>query len=120
MDIRALAITSFIFFLFVMATACAEDIKIMGLMDASAVRSDSRRPLTYLTGSCQKQHQRMKCHLNEIVVNKLDTTPFEAKVNEVLEQTKQDPQHVDQVIERHMPYLCQEDMSGTNRMEAPL
>jgi hypothetical protein len=117
MDRRSLAVT--VLLLLVIRSVGAEDVKIMGLMDASAVRSDGRRPLTYLTGNCQKKQKRMKCHLNEIVVNKLDTTPFEAKANELLEQIKQDPQHVDQVIERHMPYLCQEDMSGTDRMEAP-
>jgi len=46
--------------------------------------------------------------------------PFEAKANEVLEQVKQDPQHVDEDIERHMPYLCQEHTLGTHQMEKPL
>ena len=43
----------------------------------------------------------------------------EAKANEVLEQITQDPQHVDQVIERYMPYLCQAAMSGPDWREAP-
>ena len=38
------------------------------------MRSDGTRLLTYLTGHCQQKHRRMKCHLNEITVNKLDTT----------------------------------------------
>ena len=45
--------------------------------------------------------------------------PFEAKANEVLEQVKQDPQHVDEDIERHMPYFCQEHTLGTHQMETP-
>jgi hypothetical protein len=114
----ARAIASLTFFLFIMASARAEDVKIMGLMDTNTVRSDGTRPLTYLTGSCQQKHKRMKCHLNEIVVNKLDTTLFKAKAKEVLEQATQDPQHVDSVIERHMPYLCQEHAIGTDRMDA--
>ena len=72
-----------------MGTAGAEDVKIMGLMDTHATRSDSTRPLAYLTGSCQKKSKRMKCHLNEITVKKLDTTPFEAKATEVMEQVTQ-------------------------------
>ena len=85
MYIRALAVASLSFFLFVMASAGAEDVKIMGLMDTQAARSDSKRPLVYLTGSCQKKHKRMKCHLNEIAVKKLDTTLFEAKAKEVMD-----------------------------------
>ena len=54
MDIRSLAVASLTFFLCVMAPAGAEDVKIMGLMDTHATRSDSTRPLAYLTGSCQK------------------------------------------------------------------
>ena len=95
MYIRSLAVASLIFFLLVMATASAEDVKIMGLMDTNAARSDSTRPLAYLTGSCQKKPKRMKCHLNEITVKKLDTTPFEAKATEVMEQVTQDPHNVD-------------------------
>ena len=55
----------------------------------------------------------MKCHLNEIAVNKLDTTRFAAKAKEVLEQATQDPQHVERLIERHILYLCQEFAIGT-------
>ena len=117
MYIRALALASLIFFLCVMVPANAEDIKIMGLMDTHATRSDSTRPLAYLTGSCQKKSKRMKCRLNEITVKKLDTTPFEAKAKEVMDQVTQDPHNVDTVIERHMPYLCQEPTIGTDRME---
>src|SRR4030095_9913835 len=102
----------------IMAAAGAEDVKIMGLMAPNAVRSDGTRPLTYLTGHCQQKHRRMKCHLNEIAVNKLDTRRFAAKAKEVLEQATQDPQHVDMVIERHMPYLCQELSISTDRREA--
>jgi hypothetical protein len=63
MDIRVLAVASLSFFLVIMASASAEDVKIMGLMDTNAARSDSTQPLTYLTGSCQKKHKRMQCHL---------------------------------------------------------
>jgi hypothetical protein len=117
MYIRALAVASLSFFLLVMASAGAEDVKIMGLMDTHAARSDSTRPLAYLTGSCQKKHKRMQCHLNEIAVTKLDTTLFEAKAKEVMDHVKQDPQNVDNVIERHMPYLCHEHPVGTDSMD---
>ena len=70
MYIRTLAVASLIFLL-VIAAAGAEDVKIMGLMETNAARSDSTRSLAYLTGSCQKKHKRMKCHLNEITVKKL-------------------------------------------------
>ena len=84
MDIRALAVASLTCFLLVVGSAGAEDVQIMGLMDTNAARSDPKRPLTYLTGSCQQKHKRMKCHLNEITVTKLDTTLFETKANEVM------------------------------------
>ena len=119
MDIRSLAIASFTFFLFIMASASAEDVKIMGLMDTNAARSDGTRPLTYLTGNCQPKHKRMKCHLNEIAVNKLDTTLFEAKAQEVMAQVTQDPHNVDRVIEQHMPYLCPAPNTGQDRLEEP-
>ncbi len=106
MDIHALAVASLILLL-VIATAGAEDVKIMGLMDTNAAHADPKRPLAYLTGSCQKKPKRMQCHLNEITVTKLDTTLFEAKANEVMEQVTQDPHNVDRVIERQMPYLDQ-------------
>ena len=118
MDIRTLAVASLLFFLVIMAAAGAEDVQIMGLRDANAVRSAGTRLLTYVTGHCQQKHQRMKCHLNEIAINKLDTTLFAAKAKEVLEQVTQDPQHVERVIARHMPYLCQEHASGIDQMEA--
>jgi hypothetical protein len=119
MYIRALAVASLAFFLFIMASAGAEDVKIMGLMDTNAARSDPKRPLAYLTGSCQKKPRRMKCHLNEIAVNKLDTTLFEAKANEVMEQVKQDPHNVDRVIARQMPYLCPDPTTGPDRLDEP-
>jgi len=119
MYIRALAVASLTFFLLVIGPAGAEDVKIMGLMDTNAARSDPKRPHTYLTGSCQQKHKRMKCHLNEIAVTKLDTTLFEAKANEVMEQVKQDPHNVDSIIERHIPYLCPDPNSGTDRLEEP-
>ena len=95
MEMRAFAIALLILLLVVMAAASAEDVKIMGLMDTNAAHSDSQQPLTYLTGSCQQKHKRMKCHLNEITVNKLDTTLFAAKAQEVLEQVTQEPHNVD-------------------------
>jgi hypothetical protein len=119
MDIRALAVASLTFFLLVIGSAGAEDVKIMGLMDTNAARSDPKRPYTYLTGSCQQKHKRMKCHLNEIAVTKLDTTLFEAKANEVMEQVKQDPHNVDSVIARQMPYLCPDPNGGQDRLEEP-
>jgi hypothetical protein len=119
MDIRVLAVASLSFFLVIMASASAEDVKIMGLMDTNAARSDSTQPLTYLTGSCQKKNKRMKCHLNEITVTKLDTTLFEAKANEVMEQVTQDPQHIDSVIARQMPYLCPDPTPAPAPLEEP-
>src|SRR6266568_8097956 len=118
MYIRALAVASLIFLL-VIASAGAEDVKIMGLMETHTTRSDSKQPLAYLTGSCQKKHKRMKCHLNEITVKNLDTTLFEAKAAEVMEQVKQDPHNVDNVIARHMPYLCPDPNAGQDRLEEP-
>ena len=70
MDIPALAVSLLFLLLVVMAAASAEDVKIMGLMDTNAMRSDGTRHFTYLTGNCQQKHQRMKCNLNEITVNK--------------------------------------------------
>jgi hypothetical protein len=119
MDMRAFAIASLTFFLVIMASASAEDVKIMGLMDTNAVRSDGTRPLTYLTGSCQQKHKRMKCHLNEITVNKLDTTLFAAKAKEVMDQVTQDPHNVDSVLERQMPYLCPDPAIGQDRIDEP-
>jgi hypothetical protein len=117
MDMRAFAVASLTFFLVLIAAAGAEDVKIMGLMDTHAVRSDSQRPLAYLTGSCQQKHKRMKCHLNEIEVKKLDTTLFKAKAKEVMEQVTQDSHNVDRVIERQMPYLCPDSTAGPERLE---
>ena len=119
MYIRALAVASLAFFLFIMASAGAEDVKIMGLMETHAARSGSKQPLAYLTGSCQKKHKRMKCHLNEIAIKKLDTTLFEAKATEVMEHVKNDPQNVDRVIERQMPYLCPDPATGQDRLDEP-
>ena len=119
MDMRARAIASLTFFLFIMASASADDVKIMGLMDTNAVRSDGTRPLTYLTGSCQQKHKRMKCHLNEIAVTKLDTTLVEAKAKEVMDQVKNDPHNVDSVLERQMPYLCPDPATGQDRTDEP-
>jgi hypothetical protein len=119
MDMRAFAIASFTCFLVIMASASAEDVKIMGLMDTNAVRPDGTRPLTYLTGSCQQKHKRMKCHLNEIAVTKLDTTLVEAKAKEVMDQVKNDPHNVDSVLERQMPYLCPDPTTSQDRLEEP-
>src|SRR5215831_18273287 len=83
------------------------------------VCSDGTRPFTYLTGNCQQKHKRMKCHLNEITVNKLDTTLFTAKAQEVMEQVTQDPHNVDSVIERQMPYLCPDSTAGQERLAEP-
>jgi hypothetical protein len=118
MYIHSLAVT-LLTFLFIMAAASAEDVKIMGLMHINTADSASKRPLAYLTGNCQKKRQRMKCHLNEITVNKLDTTLFEAKANEVIEQVKQDPHNVDSVIARHMPYLCPDPNTGQDKLNEP-
>ena len=62
MYIRSLAVALLILLL-VIGSAGAEDVKIMGLMETHEARSDPKRPLAYLTGSCQKKHKRMKCHL---------------------------------------------------------
>src|SRR6266436_2888994 len=117
MDIHALAVASLILLLVI--ASGAEDVKIMGLMDTNAARSDPKRPLAYLTGSCQQKHKRMQCHLHEIAVTKLDTTLFEAKAKEIMEQVTQDPQHIDNVIERQMPYLCPASTTGQDRLEEP-
>jgi hypothetical protein len=117
MYIRALAIASLLL-LVIIASTSAEDIKIMGLTETNAARTDSTRPLTYLTGSCQTKHRRMKCHLSEITVAKVDTTPLADKAKAVLEQVTQDPHNVEQVIARQMPYLCQEPTNGQDRREA--
>jgi hypothetical protein len=118
MYIRLLAV-ALLNLLLVIGPAGAEDVKIMGLMDTNAARSDPKRPLAYLTGSCQKKHKRMQCHLNEIAVNKLDTMLFEAKAKEVMDQVKNDPHNVDSVIERQMPYLCPDPPTGQNRLDEP-
>jgi hypothetical protein len=119
MDTRALAIASLTFFLLVMAAAGAADVRIMGLMETNAGRSDRQRPLAYLTGRCQHKHKRMKCHLNEVEVKKLDTTLFKEKAKEVMEQVTQDPHNVDSVIARQMPYLCPDSTAGPERLEEP-
>jgi hypothetical protein len=119
MYIRSLAVALLAFFLLVIGSAGAEDVKIMGLMDTNAAGSAPKRSLAYLTGSCQKKHKRMKCHLNEIAVTKLDTTLFEAKAKEVMEQVKHDPHNIDSVIERHMPYLCPDPTTGHDRLDEP-
>src|SRR6266705_4367520 len=115
MDIRARAVASLTFCLLAIGSVGAEDVQIMGLMDTNAARSDPTRPLAYLTGSCQQKHKRMQCHLNEITVTKLDTTLFEAKANEVMEQVRQDPHNVDRVIARQMPYLCPDPTTDQDR-----
>src|SRR5262245_48955831 len=117
MYLRPLAVASLTFLLFVMASAGAEEVKIMGLTNTNAVLSDSKRPLAYLTGSCQKKQGHMKCHLNEIEVRKLDMTPFEEKAKKVMDHIRNNPQTVESFIESHMPYLCQYDMVGADRMD---
>jgi hypothetical protein len=73
MRIRYLAVGS-ITIMLVMASAVAEEVKIMGLTEKSAALFDGNKSLEYLTGSCQKKKSRMKCHLNHIAVKKIDTT----------------------------------------------
>ena len=106
-------------FLLSIASAGADDITIMGLTDATAVRSGSTRPLAYLTGRCQTKRRRMHCHLHEIAVSKVDPTPFEEKTKEVLEQVTQNPHSIERVITSQMPYLCQEAQNGTDRRNEP-
>jgi hypothetical protein len=113
---RALAVASLILLL-VIASIGAEDVKIMGLTETHAARADSQRPLAYLTGSCQKKHRRMTCHLNEIAVNKVDPTPLADKAKAVMDQVQQDPHSVENIIASQMPYLCQEPTSGQARQE---
>jgi hypothetical protein len=103
--------------LLVLASAGAEDVKIMGLTETNAARSDRTRPLTSLTGSCQQKHRHMKCHLNEITVKKVDTTPFDDKAKEVMDQVKHDPQSVESILERQMPYLCHDPTISTDMRE---
>jgi hypothetical protein len=116
MRIRSLAVAA-LPLLLVIASASAEDIKIMGLTETHAARADGQRPLAYLTGSCQKKPRHMKCHLHEIAVNKVDPTPLADKAKAVMEQVTQDPQSVEHVLASQMPYLCQEPTSSTDKGE---
>jgi hypothetical protein len=106
MRLRSLVIASLVL-LVVVASTNAEDIKIMGLTETNAARADSTQPLAYLTGNCQQKHRRMKCHLNEITVNKVDAAPFVDKAKTIMAQITQDPQSVERVVASQMPYLCQ-------------
>ena len=116
MSMRSLAVGSLILLL-VIASTSAEDIKIMGLTEKNSALFDGKHSLTYLTGSCQKKKAHMKCHLNEIEVKKLDSTPFDDKAKEVMDQVKNDPQSVESVIERYMPYLCHDPMPSKDMRE---
>src|SRR3989449_791427 len=107
MRMRSLAVVS-ITIMFVMASAVAEEVKIMGLTEKSAALLDGTKSLEYLTGSCQKKKSRMKCHLNHIEVKKIDTTLLEDKAREVMAHAKNDPQSLDNFIASHLPHVCHE------------
>src|SRR3989442_11558777 len=107
MSIRYLVV-GYITIMFVMASAVAEEVKIMGLTEKSAALLDGTKSLEYLTGSCQKKKSRMKCHLNHIEVKKIDTTLLEDKAREVMAHAKNDPQSLDNFIASHLPHVCHE------------
>jgi len=53
----------------------------------------------------------MQCHLNQIAVKKIDTTPLEDKAREVMAHAKNDPQILEHFIANNMPHLCHEQDS---------
>ena len=110
MSIRSLTVVYITIMLF-MASAVAEEVKIMGLTEKNAALLDGTKTLECLTGSCQKKKSRMKCHLNQIAVKKIDTTLLEEKAREVMANAKNDPQSVDNFIASHLPPICQEPES---------
>jgi hypothetical protein len=93
------------------ASAVAEEVKIMGLTEKNAALLDGTKSLEYLTGSCQKKKSHMQCHLNQIAVKKIDTTSLEDKAREVMAHAKNDPQSLDHFIASHLPHLCNEPES---------
>ena len=107
MSIRYLAV-GYITIMLVMASAVAEEVKIMGLTEKNAAFLDGTKSLEYLTGSCQKKKSHMQCHLNQIEVKKIDTTPLEDKAREVMAHAKHDPQSLDNFIASNLPPICQE------------
>ena len=107
MSIRYLAVV-YTTLILVMASAVAEEVKIMGLTEKNAALLDGTKSLEYLTGSCQKKKLHMKCHLNHIAVKKIDTTLLEEKAREVIAHAKNDPQSLDNFIARNLPHLCHE------------
>jgi hypothetical protein len=110
MSIRYLAV-GYITIMLVMASAVAEEVKIMGLTEKNAALLDGNKSLEYLTGSCQKKKSHMKCHLNHIEVKKIDTTPLEEKAREVIANAKNDPQSLEHFIASNMPQICHEQDS---------
>src|SRR5712664_2980905 len=107
MRIRSLAVV-YITIMLVMASAVAEEVKIMGLTEKNSALLDGNKSLEYLTGSCQKKKSRMQCHLNHIAVKKIDTTPLEDKAREVIAHAKNDPQSLENFIANNMPHICHE------------
>ena len=110
MSIRYLVVV-YTILIFVIASAVAEEVKIMGLTEKNAALLDGTKSLEYLTGSCQKKRSHMQCHLNQIAVKKIDTTPLEDKAREVMANAKNDPQSVDHFIASHLPHTCNEQDS---------
>src|SRR6266481_4074888 len=107
MRIRYLAV-GYITIMLVMLSAVAEEVKIMGLTEKNSALLDETKSLEYLTGSFQKKKSRMKCHLNQIAVKKIDTTLLEEKAREVMAHAKNDPQSLDHFIASHLPHTCNE------------
>src|SRR5882724_741568 len=107
MSIRYLAV-GYITIMLVMASAVAEEVKIMGLTEKNAALLDGTKSLEYLTGSCQKKKSHMKCHLNQIEVKKIDTSSLEDKAREVIAHAKNDPQSLENFIANNMPHICHE------------
>jgi hypothetical protein len=96
----------FMIILLVIASAVAEEVKIMGLTDTNPSIVDGNRSLAYLTGSCQQKKASMKCQLHQIEVKKIDTAPLEEKAKEVLANAKSDPQSLENFIQSNLPPLC--------------
>ena len=112
------AVGSLTLLLAVITAAVAEDIKIMGLTEKNPARVDGNRSLNTLTGSCQNKQSSMACHLHQIAVKKIDTTPLAAKAQEVIAQAQSDPHSLEHFIQSHLPPMCNDPVSIQAMLEA--
>ena len=112
------AVGSLTLLLAVIAAAVAEDIQIMGLTEKNQVRGEGNRSLEYATGSCQHKQSSMACHLHHIAVEKIDTTPLEAKAQEVIAQAQSDPHSLEPFIQSHLPPWCNDPVRIQAMLEA--